>query len=735
MRDATDGKPPSTVQGNLAKLPPALAPLLELPQWCVWHWTRNAKGVWQKPPFQSLNPDRHASVSDPDTWTDYATALATVQAKRADGITFVLTTDTELAAADVDHCRDQHSGSLADWAQGLLDQADHTYTEITPSGSGIRIWGTTTVNEPLSRNIRLSDGAGIEFYRRTAKALTVTGLQLGSSITLGDIDSLFERALVWAERQQQKKPASSTSGNTLRTYSIDDIEQAVREGAPPDGNRSDLFHAIIGHYLGVGWSGDQILTHLEQYPDGIGARYLAEGRLRQEIGRSLDKWTALRKAQRQLPTSTWSKDWQPQPTPAAEPEPKPQPEPEDENEIEGELEDEPSPSGPALPPLYCHGDPDPRPLTSWLIKYLLASVSHGVLSGQWGSGKTFMVFELAACLMTGQPFIGYRIKRQCGVLLIAAEGASEVRKRLNATVREKCGGMQRVPFRWYEAAPILLGPNAAEMLIAMAKQADASLQQEFGLPLGLIVIDTVAASAGYAQQGAESDAAVAGTIMRVLAQTAETCDCVVLGVDHFGKNIETGTRGSSAKEANSELVLACLGEREVSGRVLNTRLAVRKNRGGPQGQEYPFTLRMVELGVDEDGDPITTMVVDWTSTGRSSSPGPAADPWEESRQSDTRQAMLLLKRVMMAMLADKGVDLPSGPDGSEVRMIDRELVREEFYARTPADGTAEQKRNQRRKRFHRAVDRAEEKQLIGIREIGDATYLWLTQAQVDDDDF
>src|SRR4029077_16759372 len=103
------------------------------------------------------------------------------------------------------------------------------------------------------------------------------------------------------------------------------------------------------------------------------------------------------------------------------------------------------------------------------------------------------------------------------------------------------------PFRWYETAPTLLGPNAAETLIAMARQAEASLQQEFGLSLGLIVIDTVAASAGYAQQGAESDAAVAGHIMRVLAQVATTCSCVVLGVDHFGKNIETGTRGSSAK--------------------------------------------------------------------------------------------------------------------------------------------------------------------------------------------
>ena len=75
------------------------------------------------------------------------------------------------------------------------------------------------------------------------------------------------------------------------------------------------------------------------------------------------------------------------------------------------------------------------------------------------------------------------MKRQCGVLLIAAEGADEVRLRLDAVVREKCGGMARAPVRWYETAPMLLHKGAVERLIAMARQAEASLKEEFGLPL------------------------------------------------------------------------------------------------------------------------------------------------------------------------------------------------------------------------------------------------------------
>jgi hypothetical protein len=54
------------------------------------------------------------------------------------------------------------------------------------------------------------------------------------------------------------------------------------------------------------------------------------------------------------------------------------------------------------------------------------------------------------------------------------------------------------------------------------------------------------------------------------------------------QSLEAGTRGASSKEASGDLVLACLGQKELSGNVINTRLAVRKNRGGRQGQEYPF---------------------------------------------------------------------------------------------------------------------------------------------------
>jgi hypothetical protein len=55
---------------------------------------------------------------------------------------------------------------------------------------------------------------------------------------------------------------------------------------------------------------------------------------------------------------------------------------------------------------------------------------------------------------------------------------------------------------------LLHNKDAVPTLIAMAKQADASLQAEFGLPPGFIVIDTIAACAGYARPGEENDPAL-----------------------------------------------------------------------------------------------------------------------------------------------------------------------------------------------------------------------------------
>jgi hypothetical protein len=435
---------PTTHQGNLVKLPRALAPLLERKQWCIWRWTQKPDGSWQKPPFMAMQPGRHVSTSDPATWTDYPTALAAVQAGHADGLSYVLANNDPFGAIDLDHCRCFVTHSIDVWAQNYLQAAVHSYSEITPTGEGIRIWGIADGN-PLNRKFTLKiEGKDIaaELFRKTNKALTITGYTLDPAIReLSNIDKVFDWALVWGERRKAAQQKAPIEGNGFDSsgckYSIDVIEQIVREGAPTGENRSDVFHAIVGHYLGCGWDIDRILEHLQEHTQGIAGRYIAEDRLRQEIERSAKKF-----AKAELPLFEAKAPPEQELPKQEEPEPaEPNVDDDIDNDLGGEddeLDDdeEPPQHDPNLPRLYAHGDADPRPIKAWLIKGLIPQIGHGLMSGQWGAGKTFTFFDLAAALCTRQPWLGRVVKRQCGVLLIAAEGADEARLRLDAVVRE-----------------------------------------------------------------------------------------------------------------------------------------------------------------------------------------------------------------------------------------------------------------------------------------------------------
>src|SRR6516165_9892102 len=330
---------PTLCSGDLANPPAALRPLLERPQWVIWRLTWDGTR-WSKPPFQPRDPERLASSADPSVWMDYPTAVAAA-AKHGDGVTYVLTPEDKLAAFDLDHARDPATATVAEWAQRLLNLARHTYAEISPSGAGLRIWGTA-IGAPMHRAFNLENGSKLELFRRTRKPLTVTGLQLGRYLELGNVDQAIERAMLWAERHKAAPTPSSGAGTTVghgMQLSIQEIEEFVQIAPAPVGGqsiRSEVFHIVVGHYHGCGWTMEQIYEHLAQHPDGVGGRYLAEGRLSGEIARSLQRLQEYSRRQQQFgPDRTWTADWK------VRPEAKPSSAPASEPELEPELEPPP----------------------------------------------------------------------------------------------------------------------------------------------------------------------------------------------------------------------------------------------------------------------------------------------------------------------------------------------------------------------------------------------------------
>jgi hypothetical protein len=244
----------------------------------------------------ATQPDRHASTIDRSTWSDYATAAAAWQAGAADGISYILAEADPYAAIDLDHCRDLATHSIDRWAQNFLEACRNSYSEVTPSGTGVRIWGLAT-GAKVNRKFTLTDNGNdiaAELFRHTSKVLTITGYKLDSIQSFANIDRLIDWGIVWGERRKAEAAPIQTVGNGHDSngfgYSIDEIEQIVQHGVPDGANRSNVFHAIVGHYLGCGYSVEQIFEHLKQFSDGIGTRYIAEDRLATEIARSASKY-------------------------------------------------------------------------------------------------------------------------------------------------------------------------------------------------------------------------------------------------------------------------------------------------------------------------------------------------------------------------------------------------------------------------------------------------------------
>src|SRR5262249_28627887 len=136
---------PQTYNGDLGKLPPALAHLRDERIWLCWRWVLNEKKTkWTKPPRRADNPDFNASSSDPNSWGSYDQALEQVRTGNADGIGFAIK-GRNIGGIDLDHCRDPETEEIDAWAVEYLCQFPGAYTEITVSGKGLRILGTSTL--------------------------------------------------------------------------------------------------------------------------------------------------------------------------------------------------------------------------------------------------------------------------------------------------------------------------------------------------------------------------------------------------------------------------------------------------------------------------------------------------------------------------------------------------------------------------------------------------------------
>ena len=109
--------------------------LTAINQWVGWRYSLVDGKVTKVPKNPSTGGN--AATNNPESWASFEQAIAAQKRFNLDGVGLVLTPDLGIVGMDADHVLD--NGRLADWAAPIVETVQ-SYTEITPSGTGLRIF-------------------------------------------------------------------------------------------------------------------------------------------------------------------------------------------------------------------------------------------------------------------------------------------------------------------------------------------------------------------------------------------------------------------------------------------------------------------------------------------------------------------------------------------------------------------------------------------------------------------
>ncbi len=252
-----EGIPPATLPVEPDGIP---GELKVHTQFLNWDWEfRGDK--WTKPPLR-VTGNGYAKSNDPTTWGPFAAAFAAYQQRDLAGVGFALSPDDDFFFIDLDHCRNPETGAIAEWARPILRLFRHTYQEISPTGTGIKIIGYGRLSGCRHvKHMASSPGAKIELFDRD-KYTTLTGHRCqGASPILSDCQAALD-SLEGEFFAPEAVPRPEAPVEPLPPHE-DDIRRLERARASKNGAEFvALFdHGDTSRYGGDDSSADQALCN------------------------------------------------------------------------------------------------------------------------------------------------------------------------------------------------------------------------------------------------------------------------------------------------------------------------------------------------------------------------------------------------------------------------------------------------------------------------------------------
>lgn len=128
--------------------------LSDIPAWVVWKYQQRNGGKLQKPPYDPKT-GKFAKTDDPSTWGTLDQAKEAFASGDYDGVGLVMG-KTTISGFDLDHVRDPETGEIFPQAMDLIDAVD-SYTEVSPSGTGVHILYKGNINQDHVRKVILPE--------------------------------------------------------------------------------------------------------------------------------------------------------------------------------------------------------------------------------------------------------------------------------------------------------------------------------------------------------------------------------------------------------------------------------------------------------------------------------------------------------------------------------------------------------------------------------------------------
>ncbi|MDR3421962.1 MAG: AAA family ATPase [Xanthobacteraceae bacterium] len=229
---------------------------------------------------------------------------------------------------------------------------------------------------------------------------------------------------------------------------------------------------------------------------------------------------------------------------------------------------------------------------AYVVKGLLDLDAVNLLYAATNVGKTFAAVHISGCVAGGKKCFGRRVK-QGPVVYLAAEGLAGIKRRFAAMSKQ---------LDIASDAPITIVPQAVNLLSKEGGPAFADLCRE-KRPV-LIVVDTVHVAMG----GVEENNEMFGKLVVYCKALIELTGAAVLLIHHEGKNSAAGSRGGSALISDVDNAFR-LSRSETQAGLLHLSGAKLKEES-KDGFGIGLSLRRVVLGTDEDGDEVSTCVVE-----------------------------------------------------------------------------------------------------------------------------